>query len=650
MVVQHSSHGRFPWLGIDGLRRSSFALTLAASALALSACGGGGRGGDDGVVVHPQPEPTTPGPVLAALPKCADLPASSFFAGNAQVVNGTLKTSIVPATAATATVPATPAFCRVEFTFASGLQGPQDGYDQGQRQLIQVRTFLPLSAADGGEGGFHGNWNGKQMVGASGGNSGDPESWSSFAEGTNMNDFKYAIRLGYIASNTDTGQSNPPYVLITSGPLARTIAQGTVTDWASRATHYGKVAAAAVANVYFGKTPTRVYYNGCSGGGNQGLGQLQNFGAEYDGALIGAPANYRNERFLGFDSWPRLVWKKVVQQGGTIPTSQQLAAVNASAVAACDVQGNDLVADGIIADPRACTFSAKANVCGAPGAPASPNCLTEPQATGIDRIWDGPRNRFGDRTYFGWPRGSALPLTTALGGGAAGAGPTLTIQWNHLDPTLDFSILYSDPESVSLAGSPATAMSYDDEAALGSNTIGQFMANRDVPQDAFRAKGGKIIHVHGMQDTLINWQQSLDYYRRTATMYGNGTADYASLQSWYRFFPQPGAGHCSGGPVAVDPFLALVDWVENGKAPDSLPARTAATPTTTRKLCPYPQTAVYKGTGNKDDAANYSCSGSLDTRQTLCDSVRTKFKLENKRNLDFASLGIDPSVCPGLAP
>jgi hypothetical protein len=69
-----------------------------------------------------------------------------------------------------------------------------------------------------------------------------------------------------------------------------------------------------------------------------------------------------------------------------------------------------------------------------------------------------------------------------------------------------------------------------------------------------------------------------------------------------------------------------------------------------RKLCPYPQTAVYKGTGSKDDAANYSCSGSLDTRQTLCDSVRTKFKLENKRNLDFASLGIDPSVCPGLAP
>jgi len=307
MAVHCSPQGSFTMKLIHRLGLGS--LALATSVLALSACGGGG---DDGSA--------TPGPTAAALPKCTDLPASPLFTGNPQVVDGTLKTAIVPAVAASGSVPATPAFCRVEFTFTSGLQGPKDGYDQGQRQLIQVRAFLPLSAADGGQGGVQGNWNGRQMVGASGGNSGDPESWASFAEGTNMNDYKYAIRLGYIASDTDTGQSNLPYVLITSGPLAKTIAQGTVTDWASRATHYGKVQAAAVAGVYFGQTPTRVYYNGCSGGGNQGLGQLENYGAEYDGALIGSPSNYRNERFLGFDSWPRLVWRKVVQQGGTIPS------------------------------------------------------------------------------------------------------------------------------------------------------------------------------------------------------------------------------------------------------------------------------------------------------------------------------------------
>ena len=36
-------------------------------------------------------------------------------------------------------------------------------------------------------------------------------------------------------------------------------------------------------------------------------------------------------------------------------------------------------------------------VCGAPNAPASPNCLNAIQAAGIDRMWDGPRNSYGKR-------------------------------------------------------------------------------------------------------------------------------------------------------------------------------------------------------------------------------------------------------------
>lgn len=49
-------------------------------------------------------------------------------------------------------------------------------------------------------------------------------------------------------------------------------------------------------------------------------------------------------------------------------------------------------------------------------------------------------------------------------------------------------------------------------------------------------------------------------------------------------------------------------------------------------------------------AATDSCGGNLDTQQVLCDSVRTRFKSENKRNLDFAALGIDPASYPGLTP
>ena len=52
--------------------------------------------------------------------------------------------------------------------------------------------------------------------------------------------------------------------------------------------------------------------------------------------------------------------------------------------------------DGVIDEPRTCTFSAKANICGAPAAPAA-NCLDAAEAEAIDRIWDGPRNADGKR-------------------------------------------------------------------------------------------------------------------------------------------------------------------------------------------------------------------------------------------------------------
>jgi feruloyl esterase len=110
---------------------------------------------------------------------------------------------------------------------------------------------------------------------------------------------------------------------------------------------------------------------------------------EYDGFLIGAPAYYW-QQFRLADGWPNIVFKKLVQQGGALPTVGQMAAANAAAIAACDVEGRDTVIDGIVADPRACTFSAKSNICGTAGAPMAPSCLASDQAAAIDRIWDGP--------------------------------------------------------------------------------------------------------------------------------------------------------------------------------------------------------------------------------------------------------------------
>jgi hypothetical protein len=64
--------------------------------------------------------------------------------------------------------------------------------------------------------------------------------------------------------------------------------------------------------------------------------------------------------------------------------------------------------------------------------------------------------------------------------------------------------------------------------------------------------------------------------------------------------------------------LALEQWVEAGTAPSAIVAtKYAAAPgaepaaravAMTRLLCPYPQVAVYKGSGDTNDAASFDCA------------------------------------------
>ena len=79
----------------------------------------------------------------------------------------------------------------------------------------------------------------------------------------------------------------------------------------------------------------------------------------------------------------------------------------------------------------------------------------------------------------------------------------------------------------------------------------------------------------------------------------------------YRLFMVPGMAHCGGGDGTAnfDMLAALEQWVEQGKAPDRIEAARVRNGQTdrTRPLCPYPQTANYKGSGSIDDTANFVC-------------------------------------------
>ena len=142
----------------------------------------------------------------------------------------------------------------------------------------------------------------------------------------------------------------------------------------------------------------------------------------------------------------------------------------------------------------------------------------------------------------------------------------------------------------------------------------------------------------------------INYYRVMASRDGrHGDPDFDRLQQFYRLFRAPGVAHCGGGngPQPQNLFGALVSWVENGVAPAQILATTTTggVVTRSRPLCPYPQTAIYNGSGSTDDAASFHCGGNLEIREVVCADVLAKYKHEVHAGPDFDASGVERRRC-----
>jgi feruloyl esterase len=93
-------------------------------------------------------------------------------------------------------------------------------------------------------------------------------------------------------------------------------------------------------------------------------------------------------------------------------------------------------------------------------------------------------------------------------------------------------------------------------------------------------------------------------------------------QDFARLFAVPGSGGCPGFMANTEDFNAfeaVQQWVEKGKAPDQIiyshrkaASRAAGMSTPaevyrTRPVCAYPKLSKYKGSGDVNDAANFTC-------------------------------------------
>jgi Tannase and feruloyl esterase len=522
------------------------------------------------------------------LPNCVELATHPSYGLVGHRDLSALSSALVPAAGANA------AYCQVDITVSSE-SGPRHGYLTGQSEQIRVRVGLPLSAADGGTGGVRGAWNGKQRDLGGGGYAG---SVGGVTGSTN---------IGYVGTSTDTGHTGG------SGSFAlnpdNTLNWGLIEDFAKDGIHAQLVWGTRIAKIYYGKSPTRRYWTGCSTGGRQGHQHAQSFPKDYDGILAGAPA-FNWDRFIPSELWPQIVMRQEV--GGPI-ASAKLTAVSNAAIAACDAL--DGVPDGILQEPRRCDYDARSFVCtGGPSDPA--NCLTMAEAVAVNKIWNGPVNARGEKIWFGLERGTPLAPFGLAGAVPFGIAVDHFRYWIKQDPTFDWQTV--------------TEASFVNDFALSQKLFNKAIGTDDPDLSDFRRGGGKMIMYHGLFDTLIFPRGSYDYYNRAAEEMRkkkgkrSSAAGMAELQEFYRYFPYPNVGHCAGGtgpqPNTNDLFNALVDWVENGVAPEHFVAtqNLGGGATRTRKICKYPDVLVYDGSGNPNDHNSFRCARrALDDRDLL---------------------------------
>jgi feruloyl esterase len=457
---------------------------------------------------------------------------------------------------------------------------------------IHFEVWLPLPSA----------WNGKFMQLGSGG-------WGGSISTRGM---VTPLNRGYAVASTDDGHDGKADG---TGKFTRGHPEKLI-DFGYRAIHLTSVQTRVILHAFYGKPQQHAYFVGCSDGGREALMQVQRFPEDFDGVVAGAPAYDWTRQFTGF------VWNEraLFASGKNILPPEKLPLLEKAALKACD--GLDGVHDGLIEDPRACNFDPAVLQCKSGD---GEDCLTPDQVKAVKKIYSGPKDPVtGEQIYPGFEPGTEAEDSA----------------WNHwilsgLQAEFGNSN-FSDAVYENSSWNWRTSDLHDD-LLLAQAKVAPYVDSYNPDLRSFRDHGGKLIQYHGWGDAAVAPEDSINYYTKVreflATYPDPREEGQRPIDSFYRLFMVPGMSHCWGGAgtgsfgnevfpapgvpqdANHDVVLALDRWVVDNVAPDRIIAtRTAnqppsiATPgTMTRPLCPYPQTAQYKGSGSTNDAANFEC-------------------------------------------
>ena len=388
---------------------------------------------------------------------------------------------------------------------------------------VKITTALPMK-----------NWNGRYWGTGGGGFSGG-----------SLISVNEPVLLGYAAGSTDAGHEggSGAFALDTVNHRLR---WQEIRDFAYLGIHDMTVVGKTLVEAFYGKPARYAYFTGGSNGGRQALTEAQRYPEDYNGILALCPAIYWST-LLVTDLWPQAV----MNDSKNYISNEKLQAVKREVISACDAL--DGTEDGVIEDPLNCTWDPQDFT----GTEVEGKIFTAEDADVVRRIWEGPRGNDGSSLWYGLTRGTnMLPLAATSITSGKGLPFSISAEWVKyfllLDPGWD--------------GSTLTCAEFE---SLFNQSVDQFsdVFEASNPELApYRDRGGKLLILHGLADQLVPPQGTIKYFDQVRDRMGgnNKTSEFA------RLFLIPGVDHgfMGFGARPSGYFDALVNWVEEGKAPE----------------------------------------------------------------------------------
>ncbi|MQY27661.1 tannase/feruloyl esterase family alpha/beta hydrolase [Nocardia aurantia] len=383
-------------------------------------------------------------------------------------------------------------------------------------------------------------------------------------------------------------------------------------DFGYRSEHVFAAAAKAVITAFYGAAPRYSYYDGCSDGGREALMEAQRYPTDFDGVLAGAAA-FNQTALNGFEE-AYLSTVDFRPDGSVILPAAKVDVLHDAVIREC--ADPDLGA-GTIQDPRSCDFDPGSIAC--PDGPDRPDCLTGEQVDVVRKIYTGVVDSGGTHLYTGGE---------AIGSEPQWVGLIVPRDGQRREQILTYRIGAGFLRWLG-TWKPDPGKVIDESVFTVDNlkgyleSVGGLYDATDPDLSAFAQRGGKLIQWHGWSDGYIPPVGSITYRQAVIDKLGKQIAD-----GFYRLYMFPGMFHCQGGygPSHTDLLTPLLDWTERDRTPNAVIAtkttadsdgRTAtsgpltqqdpnARPVTARPVYPYPTQTAYKGSGDRNNAANYA--------------------------------------------